>query len=306
MKTALRIIALASVVAAALFWWLFLDARAPKAAEGVYDLAAYRALVADDAALPTEIRMESIGTDTVPFYAAEAGGGFEPFRLVYAAFEIVSPGGSIIVGGALDRDTAALIAQAKDASFDEAAYERLLAAIEKADQILITHEHLDHVMAIARHPRPAAFVDRLRLTAPQIEALPNFAAAGGLDPAFAALTPLALSGPTKIAPGVVAIPTPGHSPGSLSIYVRTAAGAEYLMIGDIVWAMANIDHLRTRPRILQYLFFDPDEDREAVLAQVRALHDLKADNPDLVILPEHDGDYLRGLVESGAVVEGFD
>ena len=25
-----------------------------------------------------------------------------------------------------------------------------------ADQVLITHEHLDHVMAVARHPDPAA------------------------------------------------------------------------------------------------------------------------------------------------------
>lgn len=306
MSTAVKIALAAVLLLAAAAWWLFLDARAPRAAEGIYDLAHYRALTDGDAPLPQSVRMEIIGTDTAPMYGVEAGGGFGGFPLVYAAFQIVSPAQRIVIGGALDALTAAEIAQSNDAMFDDAAYARLLAAIETADMTMTTHEHLDHVMAITRHPRPGAIVDRLRLTAPQIDALPRFAPEGGLDPAFASLAPFTVDGPTKIAPGVVAIPTPGHTPGSLCFYVRTADGREYLMIGDIVWAMSNIDNLKTRPRILQYLFFDPDEDRKAVLAQVRALHDLAKAHPDLVMLPEHDGAHLRALLAQGALHQGFE
>lgn len=306
MNTAAKISLAAVSLLAAAFWWLFLEARAPRAAEGIYDIALYRALTEGDSALPLSVRMESIGSDSAPMYAVEAGGGFGDFSLVYAAFQVVAPDWRLVVGGALDALTAAEIAQSAGARFDAAAYERLLSAIETADMVMTTHEHLDHVMAITRHPRPQAIINRLQLTAPQIEALPRFAPAGGLDAAFASLAPFALDGPTRIAPGVVAIPTPGHTPGSLCFYVRAADGREYLMIGDIVWAMSNIDNLKTRPRILQYLFFDPDEDRKAVLAQVRALHDVRKAHPDLIMLPEHDGEHLRALLAQEALLEGFE
>jgi hypothetical protein len=48
-----------------------------------------------------------------------------------------------------------------------------------------------------------------------------------------------------------------------------------------------------------------DPDRPAVLRQLRALHDVAAANPDLVLVPAHDDAYLRGLVSSGTLSEGF-
>ena len=288
-------------------WWLFLDSAAPQHADDVFDVEAYRAMVEGDEGLPLDIRMEIVGTDAAPKFAAETGGGFGAFELAYAAFQIVLPEETIVIGGALDGLTAEEIKQSSDATFDEAAYARLLQATSNADQVLITHEHLDHVMAITRHPDPASIAGQLRLTAPQIAALPQFAPPGeDLHPTLVNLAPFELDGPTKLAPGVVAAPAAGHSPGSIVFYAKTEDAREYFFIGDIVWAMSNIDTLKTRPRVLQYLFFEPDEDRPEVLRQVRALHDLKANEPDLVLLPEHDRLYLDGLVKDGAVTLGFE
>lgn len=306
MGKVISVVLVALAVIAAAVWWLMLDSRAPGSAEGEFDLAAYRALVQSDADLPTDLRMEIIGRDEAPKYAAETGGGFSKMPLYYTAAQIVSPNETTIIGGAVDDLTAAEIAQSEGATFDAGAYQRLKDSYADADQILITHEHLDHVMAITRHPAPETFADKLMLNASQISALPRFAPEGGLSPVLKNLAPTDLSEPTRIASGIVAAPAPGHTEGSIVIYVKRADGREYFFIGDIVWTMSNIENLKTRPRLLQYLFFEPNEDRKAVLRQVRALHDLAAAEPDLIIVPEHDGAYLDGLIAKGDFAVGFE
>ena len=52
-----------------------------------------------------------------------------------------------------------------------------------------------------------------------------------------------------IAPGVVLVKAPGHTPGSQMIYVQLANGAQYLLVGDVAWLMAQIEIPQTRPRI---------------------------------------------------------
>ena len=48
-----------------------------------------------------------------------------------------------------------------------------------------------------------------------------------------------------------------------------------------------------------------DPGRDNVLRQLRALHDTAEANPGLVLLPAHDDAYLRDLVSSGVLSEGF-
>jgi glyoxylase-like metal-dependent hydrolase (beta-lactamase superfamily II) len=146
---------------------------------------------------------------------------------------------------------------------------------------------------------------RLRINRAQAAALPAFAPEGGLDPAIADLIPVRTDAPRLIAPGLVALPTPGHTAGSLSFFLKLADGREILLVGDIVWAMSNLDTLKTRPRLLQYMMFDPQEDRPKVLAQVRALHDLRNAEPDIAIVPSHDLENLKGLMDGGWIEEGF-
>jgi glyoxylase-like metal-dependent hydrolase (beta-lactamase superfamily II) len=180
----------------------------------------------------------------------------------------------------------------------------VLAAIENTPRVMITHEHLDHVMAIARHPRPEAIAPHLALTPPQLASLPQHAPNGVLAPAIADTAPLDLSEPRRIAPGIVAAAMPGHSLGTILIFVR-ASTREYLFIGDIAWVMSSIENLRGRPRLVGLVVPGVDPDRPAVLRQLRALHDLAAANPELVIVPAHDKPYLTGLIGEGALNQGF-
>ncbi|HYD88375.1 MAG TPA: hypothetical protein VEA80_12945 [Vitreimonas sp.] len=287
------------------FWYFVLDGAAPARADGVIDLAAYRALVADDApeTLPTEVRIEFVGESNAPSFAAEAGafGGERTFS--YNSFQIVAPGGDTIIDGAVDRETLNQMSEG-EGGFSEDAYGRVLGAMTRAERVLITHEHLDHVMAIARHPSPDRIAPHLRLTSPQLQGLPEHAHGGRLPPPIAQVRPSDFRTPQRVAPGVVAVAAPGHSPGTILIYARTAA-REYLFIGDIAWVMDSVEHARGRPRFIRWVMPMVDPDRPAVLRQLRALHDLAAAEPALVIVPAHDDPYLRSLVANGALAEEF-
>lgn len=101
-------------------------------------------------------------------------------------------------------------------------------------------------------------------------------------------------------------PSPGHTPGSQVVFVALQNGSEFLLIGDIVWTISNIADLKVRPQLTQVMIFDPNEDREAVKQQVRALHELVKDEPALTLLPAHDRDHLIALVEAGTIAMGLE
>jgi glyoxylase-like metal-dependent hydrolase (beta-lactamase superfamily II) len=289
------------------FWWLFLaDSTAPDEAPGLLVLEDWRAMVPDDPSrLPTGIRVLEIGRDKAPGFAARAGGFGTDWNTTYNSVQIVWPDRTMIIDGAIDAETAAAMKQSEaDWAFDASAYETLLAAMLSAESVLITHEHLDHVMAVARHPDPAALAPKLLLNAPQIATLPIFAK-GTLDPAIAGLAPRLDGSVQQVAPGVVIIPVPGHTPGSQLVYIQLQNGNETLLIGDVAWTLDAVETLTTRPVLTQYAVFDPDEDRTSVKAQLRALYDLMQANPDLAVLPAHDSGQLAELIAEGRLQQGF-
>jgi len=291
---------------AGLAWFALLDASGPASTENEFDIAAYRSLVENDApeTLPTDVRDEFVGSSEAPSFAAEAGNFSGARTFAYTAFQIVAPEGDIIIDAAVDQDTVNEMSDGKG-RFDQASYDRVLAALQRAQRVLLTHEHLDHVMALTRHPDPASIAPRLVLTADQLEDLPQHAPNGQLAPEIAGVTPSDFATPTRIAPGVVVHAAPGHTDGTLVIYVR-GAEREYLFIGDIAWVMDSIRDVRGRPRLVTWIMPGVDTDRPAVLRQLRALHDLARAEPNLIVVPAHDDAYLRGeLVASGDLTEGF-
>lgn len=308
LKWIMRVAAALAVCVIAAGWWLFAGfSKAPDTAPaGLLDIDQWRNMIRDaDGDLPTGVRVLEVGHDSAPMLAARAGAFTGQWLTSYNSVQIVFPGSTLIIGGALDRPTAEGMVQAEaDWLFDDAAYRTLVDSMLRADKVLITHEHLDHVMAIARHPDPDALAPRLWLNAPQTRALARWA--GGELPAALRDVPPRLAGTVQlVAPGVVAIPMAGHTPGALLFFVTLQNGREYLMIGDTVWSMSSIQALTMRPVFTQFVVFDPNEDRDAIRTQVRAIHDLMQANPQLTVFPSHDRIWLGKLSAEGLISWGF-
>jgi glyoxylase-like metal-dependent hydrolase (beta-lactamase superfamily II) len=108
---------------------------------------------------------------------------------------------------------------------------------------------------------------------------------------------------TAIAPGMVLIAAPGHTPGSQMVYVKLADGRELLFLGDVTWHQRNIDVKRERPRWVTALLIQ--EDRAKVSGQINALSELSTQEPELRIVPGHDGEVMDALTAAGYFDKGF-
>lgn len=283
-----------------LAYWQAMDGMTPSNADYRFPISQMQALIADNnGQLPQAVNVEIISVDEAPLVAAHAGLNFKPFELANSSYQVKGAAGDVIIGGAVDADIFADWKISEHAKFSDSAYQRMISAMSTAVAILVTHEHYDHVIGVARHPDPAAIATKLMLRDEHIGVLTAFSEDGVLAPAYAALQPADLDAPRLIAPGVVSASTPGHSPGSQIFLVRIESGQEYLIIGDIVWVMKNVEKAWGRPRFLQWLFFKGSEDRAQVQRQVRALHELVREEPSLILLPAHDHMYLEKLISDG-------
>jgi glyoxylase-like metal-dependent hydrolase (beta-lactamase superfamily II) len=115
--------------------------------------------------------------------------------------------------------------------------------------------------------------------------------------------PLRYASLKAIAPGVVLIRARGHTPGSQMIYVRRADGHEYIFMGDTASLAGNVVEVRARSRLVgDHL---AKEDRSAVLGQLRALQQLAIADPQLTLVPGHDGTEIGKIITAGWLTAHF-
>lgn len=292
--------ALAAVLLAAAYHGLVL--HSPKAGSRFpLDLAAVRALAdALPGAKPLEVRYEEVLALRFAEAMVMAGEPWDQTPMPVYSYQLVYPDRTVIV------DTALAKADGKPEflglRYDEAAYQRMNAAMAQAALIVVTHEHMDHIGGIAAHPQLARLRSALRLTAEQLANPRGMAPVKLPADTMAGYEPLRYEALHPLAPGVVLIKAPGHTPGSQMVYVKLADGRELLFLGDVSWRLRNIELVRERPLFMTLLI---GEDRDAVLAQFQALRELRQAEPGLAMVPGHDGPAVEALARAGVLLPGF-
>ena len=91
---------------------------------------------------------------------------------------------------------------------------------------------------------------------------------------------------------VVAVPMPGHTPGSVGLFVTVSSGRRFLLVGDALWNAGELREGKGKAWAANLLV---DGDRAQTAAMVRRLVRLAHDNPELTIIPAHDGDLQARL-----------
>jgi glyoxylase-like metal-dependent hydrolase (beta-lactamase superfamily II) len=187
------------------------------------------------------------------------------------------------------------------ARIDDDAYARMDMAMSEATQIVVTHEHPDHIGGIVAYGDPQGIAKALRLNKEQVASLPRYGVSW--PPALRDYAPIEYDDMLAIAPGVVLIRAPGHTPGSQMVFVEREDGRELLFIGDIGWSLRNVETGKGRPRLLSQFMLN--EDRDGVFAELAALKALHEAEPGLVIVPGHDVMAVDAIVASGAMTTQF-
>lgn len=84
---------------------------------------------------------------------------------------------------------------------------------------------------------------------------------------------------------IVFVPLPGHTPGSLGMFVNLRSGKRFLFTGDLTWAREGLEIPTERPWIARKLV---DYDEEGVRRSVVKVHKLMQRYPELIVVPAHD------------------
>ncbi|HUR42110.1 MAG TPA: MBL fold metallo-hydrolase [Verrucomicrobiae bacterium] len=95
---------------------------------------------------------------------------------------------------------------------------------------------------------------------------------------------------------VVMVPAPGHTPGSVIVFVTLAGGQRYAFVGDLAWAKEGIDIPAERPLLGRMAVA---EDAAQVRRALVHMHQLQRALPNLLVVPAHDLRVLTKLPRYG-------
>jgi glyoxylase-like metal-dependent hydrolase (beta-lactamase superfamily II) len=295
----------AGVLGLALFGlgrWLTSSEAVPEQTSYRIDLDALHQLASSlPGPKPRAIRSVLVADVALPRGVVFAGEPFVPLHQVHQVFQL------------LWDDRFGLI----DTAFPPSAFERVSAfgggaeasyhadqvsrALASADFIVVTHEHFDHLAGAGTLPLERA--SHLKLDAAELantKALDQSEIPAALR---SALVPLPEAAMQALAPGVVLLAAPGHTPGSQIVYVERADGRVALFLGDVAWNLAQITELHYRPRMVTLML---GENRAQVLGELRALHDLGIAHPEVAQVVSHDAKEREALLADGLLVDGLE
>ncbi|MEZ5728967.1 MAG: MBL fold metallo-hydrolase [Burkholderiaceae bacterium] len=91
---------------------------------------------------------------------------------------------------------------------------------------------------------------------------------------------------------VVVVPAPGHTPGSVIVFVTLGSGERYALLGDIVWQLDGLSMPAERPWLVRTLVDHDEAGVRLAIARVLALRRL---DPAIHLVPSHDSRAYRDL-----------
>lgn len=255
-------------------------------------------------ALPLELRYVTVAESQRPRRVVLDGGSDEPYVQARTAFQLVYDGSTLMIDAGMDEEVHRTFGMGAVEPYWPERNAAVQEALLDASLIVITHEHGDHVAGVVRSPNRRAIARHTVLTKAQAETL-----------VLAPQSPLIRLTPAQaaeylvidyarfhpVAPGVVLVKAPGHTPGHQMVFVRLASGTEYLLSADVTWALDGIADLTQRPQATSDRI---REDRDALRFQIRWLN-VVHNSSGVIVVPSHDSVYLSDLEQRGVITEGL-
>lgn len=258
---------------------------------------------------PIRISAFSTGYNESPEAVIYSGGNlFKVHQSVYSGFVIEHPQATILFEGGIGENIAQehaenfnLVEQQLFAYTPKQTAKKMLDAAgydsSKIDKILLSHLHWDHAAVIPDFDGTPILTTKTELDFARREAPHHFSIfeehltrpATNWQPYELTEEPY---GPFEKSFDVhgdgsmVIVPLEGHTEGSIGVVVTLATGKRYFFIGDASWSLNGVKNANPKIPLVQSLV---DNDKAITERTLALLHEIMKDNPDLHIVPTHDG-----------------
>jgi glyoxylase-like metal-dependent hydrolase (beta-lactamase superfamily II) len=163
---------------------------------------------------------------------------------------------------------------------------------DKIDMIFISHSHWDHVSGLEDFPGVT-----VRMPSDELEFIRRHRYSGLIDQFIDKLKVSTFEFAAKPYENfersfdlfddgsVVFVPLPGHTEGSMGMFVNLPSGKRFFFIGDLTWAIEGIQLPAERPWLARRLV---DYDETEVRRSIVKVYYLMKQYPDMIIVPAHD------------------
>jgi glyoxylase-like metal-dependent hydrolase (beta-lactamase superfamily II) len=231
------------------------------------------------------------------------GAADEPSVQARTAYQVVYSQGTIMVDSGMDEQVHKFFGRGVVEPYDAAAAKQVERAVRGAMEIVVTHEHGDHVAGVIHTPFADELAPKTVLTRTQVQTLLT-------DPQMPEikLTPEMASHYIVVdyekymplAPGIALIKAPGHTPGSQMVYVALQSGKEYLLVGDCAWLMDNVRLVQGKdaPWIT--------ENEALVMAELKWLNEIDRAEKNVSIVVSHDDEQRKQYIAAHILGDGFE
>ena len=170
------------------------------------------------------------------------------------------------------------------------------AGIAPLQRVILSHSHWDHAGGVLDFPEA-----RVGVAAAELALLhsPSTGPGGTWDSQVSAASiqwdtlafrPIPFKGYSESLDvykdgKVVLVPMPGHTPGSVGLFVTADSGTVYFFIGDVAWTVAALQQAAPKFWVAGKLVDGNAQETQTTLEKVRSLMQFE---PDLVVIPAHD------------------
>jgi len=287
-------------LAAGLCWALLAASPAPAAAAAAEaaapvappawsaDIAEIRRLAAlIPGARATRINVEKFAESHRSKKFSIKGAADAPSIQARTAYQVVYPDGRVMIDSGMNPQIHKFFGRGTEEPYFPDAARRVDQALLAARLILLTHEHGDHAGGVIDTPFAERLAPKTMLTRGQLQTLmtspqvPEIRLTGQSASRFIVVD---YDKYLPVAPGIVLIKSPGHTPGSQMVYVVLKSGAEYLFAGDAAWHMDGIR--QQAPKDAPWL----TEDNGTLMPQLAWLDSLQRSAAALHVVVSHDED----------------
>jgi glyoxylase-like metal-dependent hydrolase (beta-lactamase superfamily II) len=251
---------------------------------------------------PSRINFVKLAESHRPLADIIEGGSKDDYVSARTAFQVVYPTGTIMIDSGMDQPVHRFFGFGREEPYWPERNAAVQEALKQARLIVVTHEHGDHVAGVISSDSRKEIAAKTLLTREQVRTLLLYPQMPEIR-----LTPEAArdyivvdyESYLPVAPGLVLIKAPGHTPGHQMVYVRLDSGREYLFIGDVGWTLANVTQMKLRPAGTMRRI---NEDAAALGHQLRWIKQVM-DQEKLIVIPSHDDVLLQDLAAKQLVGE---